>query len=393
MVFIQGEDHPVRIVTMLLHDERFSGWSLDEKLNRFHFSKRYLEFCRSFGWEPYLYCFHESVSEEKVYDVDGLGVIKVFPVSFRLPPFIGFGNDHNPKAILNELKKDEPDLIHFHNYYLFSFSYLAPSIKKRFNCPLTTQLHGYHQNWRRRVPYLSCLHQLKLIDTIFYSYRPEETVYRKFGVLEKAVKVPMPSIDPTLFKPDLRRKEENLLYVGRLPERINAYADKSPALILFILKKLLRFNDVKLVMVGDGIGLSCYRKLVSKLGIEDNVEFIGHIPHSEIPRFYQEAGLTFVPLKLYDIDGFFDGSVQESLACETAVAGLKSSFDTPFEGTFGFLLSPNLDRAAEELSKIFDDLDAHNDIAKKGSAFVHTYCTEERLKKILRYEWEGILKR
>jgi len=237
------------------------------------------------------------------------------------------------------------------------------------------------------------LRQLKLIDAIFYSYRPEETVYRKFGVLTKAVKVPMPSIDPKLFKPDFRRREENLLYVGRLPERINAYADKSPALILFILEKLLRFNDVKLIMVGDGGGLSYYRKLVSKLGIEDNVEFIGQIPHSEIPRFYQEAGFTFVPLNLYDIDGLFDGSIQESLACATPVVGFKSSLNTPFEGTFGYLLSPSLDRAAEELSKIFDDPDANNDIARKGSAFVRTHCTEERLKKILRYEWEEILKR
>jgi len=383
----------MRIVTMLLHDERFSGWSLEEKLSRFHFSKQYLEFCRSFGWEPYLYCFHESLDEKKVYDIKGLGVVKVFPVSFRVPPFMGFGNDHNPKGILNELKKDEPDLIHFHNYYLFSFSYLVPLIKKRLNCPLTTQLHGYHQNWLRRVPYLSCLIQLKLIDAIFYSYEPEVAVYRKLGVLEKAVKIPMPSVDPQLFKPDRRRKNGNLLYVGRLPERLDAYADKSPALIFFILKKLLRFTDVKLIMVGDGTGFSYYRTLVSNLGIEDNVEFTGYIPHSEIARFYQEAGLTFVPLKVYDVDGFFDGSIQESLACETPVACFKSSLNTSFEGTFGFLLSPILDRAPEELSKIFDDLDAHYDFAKKGAAFVHTYCTEERLKGILRNKWEGILKR
>jgi len=232
-----------------------------------------------------------------------------------------------------------------------------------------------------------------LVDRIFYSYRPEEAVYRKFAAMEKAVKIPIPSIDPKLFKPGFTGKEENLLYCGRMPRRIGAYADKSPALILFILQKLLRLKDVKLIMVGDGVGLSYYRKLAANLGVEDSVEFIGFIPHSEVPKFYHGARLTFVPLKLYDIDGFFDGSIQESLGCETAVAAFKSSIHQPFKGTFGFLLSHDFDRAAEELSIILDDSYSLDDMARKGSAFVHGYCTEERLKKILRYEWEEILKR
>jgi len=382
----------VRIVTMLLHDERFSGWSLEEKLSRFHFSKQYMDFCRSFGWEPYLYCFHESVSEKQVYDLDGLGVIKVFPVRFRFPPLVRFGNDHNPRAILNELERDEPDLIHFHNYYLFSFPYIVQLFKSRLRCPITTQLHGYNQSWWRRLPYLPSVLQLRMVDRIFYSYRPEEAVYSRLGVLDKAIRIPMPSIDPKVFKPGLKESEVGLLYVGRMP-RARAYAEKSPAFLLFVLRRLLRFMDVKLTMVGDGVGLSHYRHLASKLGIENKVEFTGFIPHSEIPAFYQRACLTFVPLRLYDIDGFFDGSIQESLACGTAVAAFKSSLDTPLEGTFGFLLSHSFDRAAEEVSKLLDDFDALKDVALKGSAFVRDNCTEESLKKTLRSEWEGVLKR
>lgn len=378
---------------MLLHDERFSGWSLEEKLNRFHFSKRYLRFCRSNGWEPYLYCFHESVKEKQVYDLEGLGIIKVFPVSFRMPPLLRFGNDHNPRAILKELAADEPDIIHFHDYYLFSFAYLVPLIKKMLSCPLTTQLHGYHLSLRRRLPYLPSLQRLKEVDRIFYSYGPEETVYRKLGVEDKAVKVPIPSIDPEQFKPCPKEETENLLYVGRLPGRTNAYAEKSPVLLLYILKKLRQLRDADLTILGDGKGLSNLIRLARKLGISDSVEFNGFIPHSEVSEFYQRARMTLVPLKLYDIDGFFDGGIQESLGCGTPVAALKSTRDTPLRGRFGFLLSEGYDKAAQELSKLLDEPHTLNDSAHKGSSFIHMYCTEERLKSTLLSEWEGALKR
>ena len=378
---------------MLLHDERFSGWSLKEKLSRFHFSKQYLEFCKSFGWEPYLYCFHQSVSEKQVYEIDDLGVIKVFPVRFRFPPFLRFGNDHNPRDVLEELMRDEPDLIHFHHYYMFSFPYVVRFIKKKLGCPLTTQLHGYHQRWLRRLLYLPSLIALRMVDKIFYSYRPEESVYKKLGLIDKAVLVPMPSIDPKIFKPSRRVNGENLLYVGRIPAATSAYAEKSPILLLLILRRLLHLRDVKLTIVGDGVGLPYCKYLASKLKIEENVEFKGFKSRSDLPSFYQKSTLTVVPLELEDVDGLFDGSIQESLACGTAVAAFKPSPRKPLEGTFGFLVSKYADKAAREFSMLLDKREALKEIALKGSRFVHSYCTEEVLKKKLRSEWEGLLRR
>jgi glycosyltransferase involved in cell wall biosynthesis len=377
---------------MLLHDERFSGWSVDDMLSRFHFSKLYLRFCSGFGWDPYLYCFHESVSEKQVYEIDGLGTIKIFPVSFRFPPLIRFGNDHNPAAIMRELERDEPDIVHFHSYYLFSFPYLASTIKRRIRCPLTTQLHGCPRGWRR-LPYLPSLMQLRTTDRIFYSYGPEKAVYDRLGVSDKAVRVPMPSIDPEIFKPDQCIKDGSLLYVGRLPGATSAHAEKSPVSLLFVLRKLLQTDDVRLKIVGDGVGESYCRRQASDLGVEGNVEFKGFVPRSEIPELYRRASLTLVPLKLEDIDGFFDGGIQESLACGTPVAAFKSIDSVPLEGTFGFRLSNNYGRAASEVSALLDHPDTMDEVARRGASFVRNNCTEARLKDILGSEWGGLLKR
>jgi len=384
----------VRIVTMLLHDERFSGWSLHEKLERFHFSKQYLEFCKSFGWEPYLYCFHQSITEKQVYEDENLGVIKVFPVKFRFPPFLRFGNDHNPAEVLKELRRDEPDLVHFHHYYLFSFPYMAALIKRLLKRPLTTQLHGYNQKWWRRIFYLPNLLALRKVDRIFYSYKPEERVYAKLGVLSKAVRVPMPSVDPKTFKPGRRKDPEtSLLYVGRIPPAINPYGEKSPILLLLILHRLLRKREVNLTIVGDGAGLPLCKRFAQKLKLEKNVVFKGFISRSELPDLYHRSMLTLVPMELYDIDGFFDGSIQESLACATPVAAFKPSTSKPLEGTLGFLLSKNVEKAAEDLSNLLNTPDL---LAKKGfegSEFVRSHCTEEILREKLRSEWEGLMKR
>ncbi len=389
----QEDGAAMRIVTLLLHDERFSGWSLNEKLRRLHFSKQYLKYCKDFGWEPYIYCFHQSLREKQVYEIKDLGVIKVFPVDFRFPPFLRFGNDHNPKALLRELVRDSPDLIHFHQYYMFSFPYIAKFVKKKLKCPLTAQLHGYHQRWIRRLFYLPSLLSLKMVDRVFYSYQSEEEVYRNLDLLDKAVRVPMPSINPKIFKPSRKGDELDLLYVGRVPLSLSTYGDKSPILLLYLLHRLLRYKDVKLTIVGDGPGLPYCKELASKLEIEENVDFTGYLPNSVLPEVYQNSMLTLVPMELDNVDGFFDGAIQESLACGTSVAAFKASSRTPSEGSLGFLLSKDIKDAAAEVSALLDEPEILDKMAMKGSRFVRRHCTEERLKQKLRFEWEGLMKR
>jgi len=382
----------MRIATLLLHDERFSGWTLEEKLSRLHFSKQYLGFCKSFGWEPYLYCLHQSIRKKQVYEVEGLGTIKVFPVNFRFPPFLRFGNDHNISDLFRELILDRPDLVHFHQYYMFSFPYVAHFVKTKLKCPLTVQLHGYHQKWIRRLFYTPSLIALRKADRIFYSYKSEETVYRKFGLVEKAARIPMPSINPRVFKQSKKGVGSDLLYVGRVPLSLRTYGDKAPIHLLFILRELLRHRDIRLTLIGDGAGLPYCENLASRLNVDRNVEFRGFIPNTALPEFYRSSILTIVPMELDDIDGFFDGAIQESLACGTATAAFRPSDKTPLEGSAGFLLSKDPKKAAREVSMLLDDPEVIEKMAAKGSMFVHRNCTEEKLKLKLRFEWEMLSK-
>lgn len=342
------------IVTLLLHDERFSGWSIKDKLGRFHFSTQYLKFCEQFDCHPYLYCFHQSVNEKQVLDYSASATVKVFPVGFRFPPFCEFGNDHNPQAILREMIRDQADVVHFHDYRLFSFPYTAQQVKWKLQAKLTVQQHGYyHRGWKQLL-YSPSLAALRMADVIFYSYKLEERLYHKLGVSDRSIRIPMPGIDPSVFGVGKKQNGNDLLYVGRIPHPKKG-GGKKPHLLLFVMHRLLKQKkNPRLTMVGDGPGLPYCKYLASKLGIRHHVTFLGYMAREHLPGHYRDAALTLVPMELYDVDGWTDGAVQESLACGTPVAAFKTSPQAPLKGRFGFLLSRRVEKAAEELSRLLD---------------------------------------
>lgn len=369
-----------KALTLLLHDERFSGWTAKDKIERQHFSTEYLRFYKEAGFEPLLYSYHQENKSIQTFRLDQSGVVKIFPVKFRFPPFLNFGNDHNPKQIAKEMLIDCPDVVHFHNYYLFSFPYVAALVKKKLKIPLIAQLHGYDNRSIRKWMYLPCLLALRNTDRILYSYAPEEKVFSKLGVEHKAVKLAVPGIDPEIFKPKKRKRRNRLLYVGRIPNPETAYGEKSPFLLIKILKKLLRNScDFHLDIVGDGPGLTRGRTLAKDLGVADHVVFHGYVPHNRLPEYYQSSTLTFAPIQVYDVDGWFDGAIQESLACGTPVAALKVSPKTPLHGTYGFLLSNNTEEAAVDLRRLLTGSEDIDDVAAEGSRFVRQNCSRSRV--------------
>lgn len=388
----EAEVETLRILSLLLHDERFSGWNIEGKLSRTHFSLKYMEFCRQKGWESLLYTFHQNAHEKKVYHV-GAGTVKIFPVKMRFPPFQRFGNDHNPSAILQEALTDKPDLMHFHNYYLFSYPYMAGLLKRKLGRPLIAQLHGYNNGTLRKLLYLPCLQALRRADRIMYSYEPEEMVYRRLGVLNKTVKVPVPGVDTGVFRRQKRHFSNRLLYVGRIPQPENAYGEKSPLLLLHILQRLRSLvKDVGLDVVGDGPGLAHCIEQSRVLGLEECVSFHGYVSHGDLPKYYGAAGLTVAPIRVYDVDAWFDGMVQESLACGTPVAAFKSSEERPLRGTRGFLLSNNLERAAREIASLFEAREEIEQVAEKGSNFVRENCSDARVAEVLQGIWEDAIR-
>ena len=120
------------------------------------------------------------------------------------------------------------------------------------------------------------------------SERTKRDVVDEYGVSESKVVVTPNGVDRT-FSPDgpSRDGRPYLLFVGALQRR------KDPVTAI---EALGRLDDLDLVLVGpDKGGEAEARAAVARLGLEERVEFTGHVEKPELARLYRGATCLVLP--------------------------------------------------------------------------------------------------
>jgi glycosyltransferase involved in cell wall biosynthesis len=125
-----------------------------------------------------------------------------------------------------------------------------------------------------------------------------------------------------------------------------------------VLKALVRvrenFPTVRYILGGRGPDRSRVMKLISELGLADNVILAGYIPNEELNAHYNLCDIFAMPSKG---EGF--GIVfLEALACgKPVIAGNKDgSVDALLNGRLGVLVDPdNVDEIAEAMIRVLED--------------------------------------
>jgi glycosyltransferase involved in cell wall biosynthesis len=289
-----------------------------------------------------------------------------------------FGNTHSV-GIKRELNRDAPDLVHFHNYYLWNFPYIAPWVKGK-GTPFVAQYHGTDPI--RRVKAAAFYPSLRICDSLLVPTRHEERFLT--GTLRiprtRVTLLPSTGVDTQVFKRVCPTDPEPLLtYVGRVPLPSSYMWEKSPHLLVPLLKALLSLGvRVKLLVAGDGPGLSAMKTSASRLGVGGSVDFLGAVDQRSLPELYSRSRLTLVPMHMDDIEPFWGGTVQESLACGTPVAAFNDS--SPGLRKFGLLVSPG-GRGAPLLARSLADTDSLSKAGEEGSEFVKAHCDWDSLSK------------
>ncbi|SRX55345.1 glycosyltransferase family 4 protein [Aequorivita sp. CIP111184] len=125
-------------------------------------------------------------------------------------------------------------------------------------------------------------------------------------------------VDCDYFNPLARKNSSpKLLYVGRIVEwkRIHLAIEAISTL------KENGFPEASLKIIGPVSSqeyMHSLKKMVIDQGLQNNVEFLGHKEHAELPKYFQEADLFTLPS---DKETF--GMVMiEAMACGTPVAGM-----------------------------------------------------------------------
>ena len=172
-----------------------------------------------------------------------------------------------------------------------------------------------------------------------------------------------------------------LIYMGRLGPEKNL-----PFLLRAFGGVASAFDQVGLLMVGDGPVRDDLEDRVRLMGLTDRVRFTGLIPYTHLPR-YLAAADAFVTASVTEVHPL---SVIESMAAGLPVVGIRSPGvgDTVEDGVSG-LLAPEEDLAAftAKLARMIGEVDNRKRMGEQARAAAQSYAIEHTAQILLdRYE-------
>ena len=342
----------------------------------FHFSKEYAKRMAGMGHEVTLYVLQKGPSEPTTFRLDGYD-LTALGTTIRLPPFMKFGNNHSSQ-IFAELRRFSPDLVHVHNYYLWNFPYTAPWAKAH-GARVVAQYHGTDPI--RTIKGAAYLPSLRICDGLLVPTEKEEQFLTRVLHLPspRVARFPSTGVDGTAFRKTVPRDSSvALLYVGRIPVPTSYKWEKAPHYLVPIVSALKRRGvHVTLSVAGDGPGLESMRAFAERAGVSEEITFLGPLSQGMLPDIYSRSWITFVPLWMDEIEPFWGGTVQESLACGTPVVAFNDR--NPGPRRFGLLVPSDPELAADYILPLLKEQQTIEQMGKEGATFTSKNCSWDNL--------------
>ena len=174
-------------------------------------------------------------------------------------------------------------------------------------------------------------------------------------------------------------KGKTILYSGTEDFRKNV-----PSLIKAFYKLKKKLPDVKMVKVGKPgcrLGRKKLLKLITKLGLNKDVTFVGYVPEDELPLFYNSADLFVFP-SIYEGFGL---PPLEAMACGLPVITSNASSLPEVVGDAGIMKDPHdIDGFANSMYEVLTNDGLREDMIKRGLKRAKSFSWEKTAMKTLR---------
>lgn len=237
-----------------------------------------------------------------------------------------------------------------------------------------------------------CAHHATRIIAVSNSTKSD--LIRLLSIDEKKVRVIYEGYNRNLFKPSSEEEIQAvkdkykidgsyILFVGTIQPRKNLVRLTDA---FFRLLKTTTIKDpktnLKLVLVGKR-GWLCdeiYAK-PRKLGIENQVLFLGHIPDRDLAVLLSGAEVLAYP-SLYEGFGLV---ILEAMACGTAVVTSKTSSLPEAAGEAAILVDPySVDEIHQALRRVLEDKDLRLKLQQNGLNWVKNFSWEKTARETIR---------
>lgn len=372
----------MRLAYVLPHGWRFAGWSLEDVLKRYHFSKHLAGLMSRRGHEVTLLLLHEDLDAPRVLQTEPFR-IEAFPISARLP-LLRFGGDFS-RPLVRSMERTRAEVVHIHGCFYEALPWLA----RASDAPTVVQWHG------GRVPPLHgpiLRRTYRRMARILIPFEAARGAFRGTVTGRPGIEVvPLP-LRPEVVASPIRSEyggaPAKLLYVGRIARPRGNLWERRLDVLLRILGNL-ESHEFRLDVIGEGPGTEQCKAIARAVGLQDRVRFHGYQDLGRILGFCREADLTVAPVYLADLTGTWGAQLQESLAVGTPVLAFHPEGRLT-QHELGWRISADADRGAGELASILADRAALESIGRKAPALVRAACGEERVAGQLEQIYETV---
>ncbi|MDD4908502.1 MAG: glycosyltransferase [Candidatus Omnitrophica bacterium] len=300
-----------------------------------------------------------------------------------------------PLLFLSELfyavkivKQNKIDIVHSH--WLIPSGIIGAICKKALGTPHITTLHGSDINTMGNSGILRkiCSFIIRNSDrvTANSSYTKSKIISIDDGARDKVEIIPM-GVDADSFKPgDITLKysikeEYSILTVGRL---VNWKGTQY--LIMAMVEVIKSFPKAKLLVIGDGPERTSLEALAIRLGLKDNVLFLGVVKNADLPRYYISADIFCLPsVELAGQTEALGVVLLEAMACGTPVIASRvgGTLDIIEDGHNGLLVPQ---KSPHELSSAIIAILSNPEAARK-------FSTNGRATIEKKFSWEYVVDR
>ena len=261
------------------------------------------------------------------------------------------------------------DLIVAQNPFVAGFvSVIAASIIKK---PIIISVHGHEFTVSKKQSFLKKFTCSKATKIRAISKKVKDTIVswgispEKISIIEDRVDCDHfnPSIERTEIRKKLDIKNKMIISVGSL------IGIKGFDTLLEAAKSVSEsIADVKFVIVGTGPLKSKLIEKAKELDISENVSFVGHVPYSEMPKYYAASDLFVHPAYVEGMGRV----ILEAQASETPVIATKvGGIPEAVSDSSAILVEPHNPRAlGDAILKLLKDKELADSLAKNGREFV-----------------------
>jgi len=302
----------------------------------------------------------------------------------------------NALEIRKLIKKIKPDITHIH-----SFDYIHPLMVALVNIFLGKFPNLIVSTWGSDVvpnPPRTYFSKKDILSKwLLLSQAKEITATSQFlarctsrlAPKKKEIRVVPFGVDCDFFSPRKKIKSARIT-IGFVKHLLPKYG---PEYIVRAMKIITeKYHDTKLIMAGIGTQDKGLKTLSRSLGVNHNIEFVGKVPHENVPDLLAKVDIFVMP-SIYDSESFGVAAV-ESAAMEipvvaTQVGGVP---EVVLDEKTGILVDPrNVQQLADAIIRLIESPELRREMGKNGREHVLENYSWEENAKLMESVYEGCI--